>query len=505
MANANPSCLIFAYHCNNPMNRRRFLASLTATTGLAQTRRPNVVSISVDDLNDWVGCLGGYPGVQTPNIDRLARRGVLFSDAHCAAPLCNPSRTAIFSGLRPSTTGIYNNEQYLRPNHPDIVTMPMYFRRNGYHVAGAGKVFHHVAGFNPPDQWDEFQLQQFDDPWYRRADWYPWNQRIPAPKGHPFNGLAGFAGEFDWGVLDQPEGQYGDQRAVDFAKQFLARKHSKPFFLAAGMWHPHIPMYSPQRFFNLYPEAKVHIPDTRDDDLADLPPLAQQLAAFRREEFTRIRDAGKWKEFVRAYLAAISFADALVGQVVDALDQSEYANNTILVFWSDNGWHLGEKVHVHKSTLWQRSTHVPFIVQAPAAKSNGVTRPQPVSTLDLYPTLVELCGLPAHPRLDGKSLVPLLLDPNAHRDPAVSTHLPGTHCVIEERWRYIVYADGTEELYDRRADRNEFRNLAADPKYRGLKQQLAKYAPAQSAAPQPQMSDFDFDFKTYTYKRKPKP
>ncbi len=487
------------------MNRRHFLASMTAATGLAQFRRPNVVSLSVDDLNDWVGCLGGYPGVKTPNIDKLARRGVLFSDAHCAAPLCNPSRTAILSGLRPSTSGIYNNDQYLRTSHPDVVTLPQYFRRNGYHVAGAGKVFHHVAGHNPPDQWDEFQLQQFDDPWYRRADWYPWNKRIPAPKGHPYNGLKDFAGEFDWGVLETPEDQYGDQKAVNFAKEFLGRKHTKPFFLATGMWHPHIPMYAPQRFFDMYPEATVHIPDTRDDDLADLPPLAQKLAAFRRPEFERIRSTGKWKDFVRAYLAATSFADALVGSVVDALDNSEYANNTILVFWSDNGWHLGEKQHVHKSTLWQRSTHVPFIFSGPGLKATGTARTQPVTTFDIYPTLVDLCGLPANPRVEGKSLRPLLENPKAKRDPVVSTHLPGTHCVIDEKWRYIVYADGSEELYDRKADRNEYTNIASNPRNKSVKQRLAKFAPATSAAPQPQVTDFDFDFATYTYKRKTKP
>ena len=487
------------------MNRRHFLASMTAAPGLAQSRRPNVVSLSVDDLNDWVGCLGGYPGVKTPNIDKLARRGVLFSDAHCVAPLCNPSRTAILSGLRPSTSGIYNNDQYLRTSHPDVVTMPQYFRRNGYHVAGAGKVFHHVAGHNPPDQWDEFQLQQFDDPWYRRADWYPWNKRIPAPKGHPYNGLKDFAGEFDWGVLETPEDQYGDQKAVNFAKEFLGRKHTKPFFLATGMWHPHIPMYAPQRFFDMYPEATVHIPDTRDDDLADLPPLAQKLAAFRRPEFERIRSTGKWKDFVRAYLACISFADALVGSVVDALDNSEYASNTILVFWSDNGWHLGEKQHVHKSTLWQRSTHVPFIFSGPGLKATGTARTQPVTTFDIYPTLVDLCGLPANPRVEGKSLRPLLENPKAKRDPAVSTHLPGTHCVIDEKWRYIVYADGSEELYDRKADRNEYTNIASNPRHASVKQRLAKFAPATSAAPQPLVTDFDFDFTTYTYKRKAKP
>ena len=183
------------------MTRRQFLATAAAGAASAKESRPNVLFISVDDMNDWVGCLGGYPGVQTPNIDRLARRGVLFSNAHCASPLCNPSRTALYTGLGPATSGIYNNEQFWRPALPDVVTMPAYFKRNGYHVAGAGKVLHHTSGFNPPDQWHEFKLQVFDDPWYRRAEWYPWNQKIPAPPGHPFNGLKDFPGEFDWGVL----------------------------------------------------------------------------------------------------------------------------------------------------------------------------------------------------------------------------------------------------------------------------------------------------------------
>jgi arylsulfatase A-like enzyme len=177
---------------------------LLALVTAAPAARPNVLFLSVDDMNDWVGPLGGYPGIQTPNIDRLARKGALFKDAHAAAPLCNPSRTALLTGLRPSTTGVYDNEQYWRPVLPDVVTLPRYFKDNGYHVAGAGKVFHHVAGANPPDQWHEFKLQVFDDPWYRRLDFYPWVKKIPAPSGHPFNGMAGdkgFAGEFDWGVM----------------------------------------------------------------------------------------------------------------------------------------------------------------------------------------------------------------------------------------------------------------------------------------------------------------
>ncbi len=486
------------------MNRRQFLGTtlLAAAAAPAQTTPPNILFISVDDMNDWVGCLRGYPGVSTPNIDRLAKRGALFADAHCAAPVCNPSRTALFTGLRPSTSGIYNNDQYWRPALPDTDTIPAYFKKHGYHVAGAGKVLHHVAGFNPPDQWDEFQLQVFDDPWYRRADWYPWNTRIPAPKNHPYNGIKNFVGEFEWGVLEQPEDQYGDQKAVAFARDFLQRKHTKPFFLAAGMWHPHIPMYSPQKYWDLYNGDKTRLPEVRADDLDDVPAVGKEFAAVRREELERIIHEDKLKEFVHAYLAAISFADALVGEVLDALEGSAYANNTLIVFWSDNGWHLGEKQHVHKSTLWQRSTHVPLIIAGPGVQAAGTTRTQPVSLLDLYPTMVEIAGLPKNPRLDGTSLVPLLRNPQAKRPPTVSTYLPGNHAVVSEKWRYIVYHDGGEELYDRKADPNEFTNLAGNPKFAKVKAEMAKYAPKSSAPMRPEVTAYDFDFKTYSYKLK---
>jgi arylsulfatase A-like enzyme len=181
------------------MTRREFVIAGSAALAAeaAPQTRPNVLMIGVDDMNDWVGCLGGYPGVRTPNIDRLAATGALFNNAHCAAPVCNPSRTALFTGRRPSTTGVYDNEHFWRPALPGVKTLPEYFRANGYYAAGAGKVFHHVAGFNPPDQWDEFQMQVFDDPWYRRAEWYPWVKREPTPAAYPYNGIKNFAGEFD--------------------------------------------------------------------------------------------------------------------------------------------------------------------------------------------------------------------------------------------------------------------------------------------------------------------
>ena len=282
------------------VTRRQFLGAAAVAPALAAQSRPNVLFLSVDDMNDWVGCLRGYPGVSTPNIDRLAKRGVLFANAHCAAPLCSPSRTALFTGLSPATSGIYNNDQYWRPALPDAVTIPQYFMRNGYHVAGAGKILHHVVGYNPPDQWHEFKLQVFDDPWYRRPEWYPWNKKEPVPPGHPYNGIKDFqrqppvpAGEFDWGVLPKAEAEYGDEKAVEFAGEFLGRRHAKPFFLAIGLWHPHIPMFAPQKYFDLYPEKRVRLPEGPADDLDDVPLIGRQFAAARQERARADSEGGQ--------------------------------------------------------------------------------------------------------------------------------------------------------------------------------------------------------------------
>jgi arylsulfatase A-like enzyme len=485
------------------ITRRSFLASAAGAAASAAARtRPNVLMIAVDDMNDWVGCLRSYPGVKTPNIDALARRGVLFSNTHCASPLCNPSRTALFTGLRTSTTGIYGNDHFWRPALPGVVTIPQYFKQNGYYVAGAGKIFHHTSGFNPPDQWDDFKLQVFDDPWWRRPEWFPWNVKTAPPEGHPFNGLKDFQGEFDWGVLPKKEAEYGDQRAVDYGLDVLGKRHDKPFFLAVGLWHPHIPMYAPQRFFDLYPEDTVTLPKSPEGDLDDVPPIGREFAAVRRGELDRIRREGKWKDAVRAYLAAISFADAMIGRLLAGLDKSPYAKNTVIVFFSDNGWHLGEKEHWHKSTLWQRSTHVPMIVAAPASSAQGRPRTQPTSLLDIYPTLLELCGLPRNMRNEGESLVPLMRDPAVKRNPVAITYQQGNHAVCDERWRYIRYRDGGEELYDRSVDPDELHNLASDPAQADRKRDLARSMPATSVPPKPPRDAYDFDFATYTYKLK---
>ena len=491
------------------INRRSFLGALASSPAVVAqrpARRPNVLFLSVDDMNDWVGCLGGYPGVKTPHIDSLARRGALFADTHCAAPICNPSRTSLLTGQAPWRTGIYNNDQPWPPHMPGVRTLPGYFRENGYYVAGAGKVFHHVVGHNPPSQWNEFQLQKFDDPWYRRPEWYPWNVKVPPPPGHPFNDLPGFQGEFDWGVPPgRAEDAYGDMAAVQYGRQFLQREHDKPFFLAVGLWHPHIPLYAPDSYFAMYPPENVRLPEAPEDDLDDVPEAGRKFASARFAEYDRIRKEGKWRDAVRAYLACLSFADRMIGYMIEALEASAYASNTVIVFWSDNGWHLGEKRHWHKTTLWQRSTHVPLIFAGPGVEQAGLSRQAPVSLLDIYPTLVELCGLPGRQDLDGQSLMPLLRDAGANREAAVSTLMGDNHAVVSHRWRYIHYADGAEELYDRVTDPGEFHNLAGAARFADVKRTLAARLPKTVAPNAPERQDYDFNFETYTFPPKTRP
>jgi len=315
------------------------------------TARPNVLFLAVDDMKDWVGCLGGYEAaVHTPNIDRLAGRGMLFTSAHCASPKCAPSRAAIMTGQRPSTTGLYDNGNWWMPNLPDVVTMPVHFRNHGYRVAGAGKIFHHTAGNNPPCQWDDFFRLTFrNDPWFRGAKLnYPWSKTGPYPKGFPLSGVKGLGHENDWGSLGIPEGDYDDTLSADYAVRFLQQPQDRLFFLACGLFRPHLPWYVPQRFFDLYPLDEIRLPQVQADDLDDVPAEGQRLARARRDDFETIRDAGRWKNAIRAYLASISYADAQLGRVLDALDNSPQANGTVVALWSDHGWHLGDKGHWHK-------------------------------------------------------------------------------------------------------------------------------------------------------------
>ena len=335
-------------------------ASAPAQNAASQTR-PNVLFIAVDDMNDWVGFLGGYPGtVHTPNIDRLAARGVAFANAHCASPVCCPSRTAVMTGLMPSTSGVYNNQQWWRPHNPDLVTIPMHFRAHGYSVAGAGKIFHHTAGGNPPDQWDEFQRITFqDDPWFRDHKLnYPWSKTGPFPEGFPFSKVPKLPHENDWGTLpDRSGSEYDDARSVDFAIERLKRKQTKPFFLACGLFRPHLPWYAPRKYFDLHPIADIQLPELRLDDLKDVPEAGRALAKARRSDFEKIKSAGT----LGARDPGLPREHLLRGRPGRPTARKLWTprlmrENTLIVLWSDHGWHHGQKNHWHKSTLWAEAT-----------------------------------------------------------------------------------------------------------------------------------------------------
>ncbi|MEC9003094.1 MAG: sulfatase [Planctomycetota bacterium] len=477
---------------------------VSARAAAPNEKKPNVLFLAVDDMKDWVNCLGGYEGtVHTPNMDRLAAGGMLFRNAYCVSPVCAPSRAAILTGQRPSTTGLYGNGHWLLPNYPDVVTLPAHFRKNGYHVVGAGKIFHHTAGNHPPNQWDDFLPLRFrNDPWFRGAKLnYPWSPSGPTPAGFPFSQVPGLPHENDWGSLKIPAADYDDALTAAYAVKFLAQPQAKPFFLAAGFFRPHLPWYVPRKYFDQYPLDSIVLPKTRDHDLDDVPPAGQKLAAARRADFKKIRQAGRWKQAIQAYLASISYADAQLGRVLAALENSPHARNTVIVLWSDHGWHLGEKQHWHKSTLWEEATHVPLIISAPGFPSGDCTRP--VSLLDLYPTLNNLCHLKTVAGLEGNNLVPLLRDPQTPWNPPALTEFQrGNAAVRSERYRYIRYRDGSEELYDHQVDPHEWKNIAMDGKHANIMQDLRKWLPTQWAPSAPTKSTFDFNPTTFTWTHK---
>jgi arylsulfatase A-like enzyme len=421
--------------------------------------------LAIDDLNDWIGCLGGHPQSKTPNIDALAKRGVLFKNAHCAAPLCNPSRVALMTGVLPSKSGIYDNNQPFRqsPVLRDSVTLSRHFSANGYRSVGGGKIFH--LPFPDAASWEEyFPSQTLNKP----KDPYP----SPVPAGG--DGLV-------WNALDVPDSKMGDHQVVDWAIGELNKPQTKPLFLACGLYRPHLPWYTPKKYFDMHPLEKIELPATRADDLDDVPAAGKAMAKADGDHARIVRE-GKWKEAVQAYLASISFADAQVGRLMAGLDRSPLARNTIIVLWSDHGWHLGEKLHWRKFSLWEEATRNVFAIVAPGMGGNGKASPRTVSLLDVYPTLVDLCGLSAKAGLDGVSLRPLLNNPMAPWDrPSLTTYFRNNHSVRDERWRYTRYADGSEELYDHDADPSEWTNLARDPRHAGVKKKLGQWMPRTNA------------------------
>jgi choline-sulfatase len=433
-------------------------------TSLPQDQ-PNVIFIVVDDLNDWIGCLGGHPNVRTPNLDRLAKRGVLFTNAYCAAPVCNPSRVSFLTGIRPSTSGVYGNLQPFRKALPNAVTLPQHFMANGYRVASAGKVFHRPE----PDCWQET---------------FPTFEHIeePLPPNPPLNGIPGLGLFYDWGLLDVNEEEMGDAIIARWAVHELAKEHAKPFFLGVGITHPHLPQYVPPKYLDMYPPDQISLPAINLRDHKDLPKPAIRWARGSERVFDKIVQYHQYSHAVSAYLASITFVDAQIGLILDALDQSRYAHNTVIVVLGDNGYHLGEKLHWAKQTLWEESTHCPLIISAPGVAAAGWPCGRVVSFIDIYPTLIELCNLPAVGGLEGASLVPLLKNPlTPWNRPAIITYMPHNHCVRYKRWSYIRYRDGSEELYALWKDPLEWKNLAKERRYRRIKASLARFLPKVNA------------------------
>ena len=419
----------------------------------ADDRPHNVLFIAVDDLNDWIGCLGGHPQAITPNMDRLADRGVLFTNAHCQAPICNPSRLSLMTGVLPSTSGVYYLSPLLRDceSTKRAVTIPQHFARNGYQTAGVGKLFHVQ---------DKLEFQKYGG---RFMGFGPRPEKpLSCGLTHPL---------WDWGAFPERDEQLSDTKIADWTVEQLHAHahHDKPFFLACGFFRPHVPLFVPQKWFDLYPRSFIQLPQVQGGDLKDIPQYGQDLswsAVAPRHQW--MVENNQWEHAVQAYLASIAFVDAQVGKVLDALDASGHADNTIVVLWSDHGFHMGTKERWGKRSLWEAATRVVLMMSVPGGH-RGESCDRPVGLIDLYPTLIDLCGLPSLTALEGHSLVPLLNNPNAvWARPTLTTFGQHNHAVRSQRWRYITYADGSEELYDRQNDPHEFNNLASQAEFRSV-------------------------------------
>ena len=465
-----------------------FLFFMLLFLSLKAAEKPNVLLISIDDLNDWVGYMKGHPQAITPNMDKLAKRGVAFLDAHCTSPLCNPSRSSLLSGLREEKTGVYNNSQKF--NLKKFTLLPQYFAENGYITYGSGKIHHQKVNkvffqnaINPEQRWSPFQ--QSKSVQYTKSELAGKGSANPVhiikdgPGGKeyilPFNRMASdrspdsTSGEsFDWHAFELEDKDFGDGMVTDWTIEQL-KKHDpkKPFFLGLGFYRPHIPLYAPRKYFDMHPLDKVQLPEHREDDIDDLSPAAKKwaLEAVTAGLHSSVLKHDEWKKAAQAYLACVTFIDTQIGKVLDFLDKSPYADNTIIVLFSDHGWHLGEKQHWGKWTGWNDSTSVPFII-VPAGAKESKNCSQPVSLLDIYPTLIDMAGLP-HKELDGVSLKKQLIKPELKTERVVRTLFDkGNKALISTDWRYIRYSDGSEELYNRLKDPHEFENLFNKPEYK---------------------------------------
>lgn len=451
------TAMTFAFACCSSVDAQQSDSGATA-------KRPNVLMIAIDDLNDWIEPLGGHPQVKTPAMKRLAQRGMTFTNAHCQAPLCNPSRTSLMTGRRPTTTGVYGLSPWIRrvPELADLVTMPQHFSAHGYKTLIGGKIHH---GGNGRGKGSELEA----DVWGPKAG-------VGArPKQKLIGDTPGGNNPLmDWGAFPHKDEDKGDWTVASWAVESLAdlgnqssdQDNDQPFFLSVGFFLPHVPCYVTQKWYDMYPEESLIMPPIIEGDRDDTPESSWYVHWYLPEPRTSwLRENNQLKNLTRSYLASVSFVDSQVGRVLTALDESGLSDNTIVVLWSDHGYHMGEKDISGKNSLWQRTTRVPLIVSVPDGLTphdiaTGSHCNAPAELLDLYPTLAELAGLPIPDGQEGISLLPQLVDADTPRErPAICSHNAGNHSVCDRRWRYIVYMDGAEELYDTQDDPDEVTNL----------------------------------------------
>lgn len=438
-----------------------FLTLLSMYTGFSQ-EQPNVLFIMVDDMNDWVGAFGGNQQAITPNMDELAKKSIIFKNAYCSTALCNPSRTSILTGYDPSTTGVYGNNEVFREikGFENTITLPQYFEKNGYNTIGAGKIFHNArGGQEQPKHGSDpgsFQVERIGN---AGTVWPSKEKRGQHGLDLKRRGIKGsFLHSFDWYGTDTKDEENNDWKNSEYIADFITQEHEKPFFAACGIFKPHLPWYVPKKYFDLYDLDDIKLPEVLENDLDDVGRIGNNMV--KKKVHQSLIDTKNYKEAVRAYLANITFADACIGNLIKALKNSKQSDNTIVVIMGDHGWHLGEKKHWSKNVLWERAAKTPLLIFDPRNKAAGAST-KIVSLLDVYPTLVELCGLPEKKDLDGNNIKPLIVNPNSvWHEMALTSKAKDMHSLRDQKYRYIVYPDGFEELYNHTVDPHEWYNIA---------------------------------------------